>query len=67
MKDWQILAVLIALACLWLTRCIDHAGNLVLKRIDELEEKLDEIESKQDDLCGPRLYGDDGSVPIEDI
>ena len=50
MKDWQILAGLIVIGFGWVTWCIDKGANLILRRLDTLEEKLVEIESKQDCL-----------------
>ena len=41
MKELLLLTVLSALGVLWLTRCINQAGNLILKRLDELEAKID--------------------------
>ena len=41
MKDWQILTVVIVLAAGWLTWCLDKTGNAILKRLDELEEKIE--------------------------
>ena len=36
--------IVIVLATLWLTRCIDQVGNLILKRLDELETRIDGTE-----------------------
>jgi hypothetical protein len=47
MKDWHILAALIVAGVCWLTWCIDKAGNLILKRLDDLDEKT------SDDLKHP--------------
>jgi hypothetical protein len=41
MLNWIIPSVLIVWGVMWLTRCIDQAGNLILRRLDELEEKID--------------------------
>jgi hypothetical protein len=43
--NWEreyTLALLIVLGVGWITWCIDKAGNLILKRLDDLQEKLDD-------------------------
>lgn len=45
-----MMALLIVLGCGCIAWCIDNTGNLILRRLDTLEEKLGEIESKQDGL-----------------
>lgn len=52
MKELGIVIAVVLIA-MWLNRCIgqniEEAGNLILKRIDELEEKTDAIQSKLDE------------------
>ena len=42
--------ILIALSVYWVTRCIDQAGNLILKRLEILQKRVNSIESKLDRL-----------------
>lgn len=41
MREWQIVTAVVVVAAGWLTWCLDKTGNSILKRLDELEEKIE--------------------------